>query len=163
MDSREAIKANLDFADMVVQSYLGDLTDDDLLVRPVDGANHIAWQLGHLITAEHDLIEGVAPGSMPPLPEGFKEKHAKETSSSDDKSGFLGKAKYLELWKQQREGTLAALAKTSDDDLSKPSPEHLRQFFPTVGAVLSMQGGHAVMHAGQWAVIRRKLGKPPLF
>jgi hypothetical protein len=29
--------------------------------------------------------------------------------------------------------------------------------------VFSMQGSHWMMHAGQWAVLRRKLGRPPLF
>jgi hypothetical protein len=32
-----------------------------------------------------------------------------------------------------------------------------------VGDVFSMQGGHLLMHAGQWAVVRRKLGRKPLF
>ena len=40
-----------------------DLSDADLLVRPAPSANHIAWQLGHLIASERNLVEAAAPGS----------------------------------------------------------------------------------------------------
>ncbi|MFM8221811.1 MAG: DinB family protein, partial [Planctomycetaceae bacterium] len=49
MNARDAIKLNLNMSDMIVRSYLSDLSDSDLLIRPVAGTNHIAWQLGHLI------------------------------------------------------------------------------------------------------------------
>ena len=163
MDARQAIQASIAAGDMIAQSYLGDLSDQDLLVRPVPGCNHIAWQLGHLIGAEHDLVEMVAPGSMPKLPDGWKEKYQKETAKLDDPQAFHKKDEYLRLWKEQRAGTLAALAKMSDSDLDKPAPEPVRSFLKNVGALFSMQGSHAIMHAGQWAVVRRKLGRPPLF
>jgi hypothetical protein len=57
----------------LANSYLDDLTDADLLVRPIPGTNHIAWQLGHAIQAEHEMLQGVSPGAMPKLPAGFKE------------------------------------------------------------------------------------------
>ena len=56
MNAREAIKLNLNSSNMICQGYLADLTDADLLVRPVPGANHIAWQLGHLLISEHDMV-----------------------------------------------------------------------------------------------------------
>ena len=34
---------------------------------------------------------------------------------------------------------------------------------PTVGALLLLAANHAVMHGGQFSVVRRKLGKPVLF
>ena len=163
MNAKRAIESNIAMADKIAQSYLADLTDAELLVRPVPGANHIAWQLGHLISSERDLIEMVAPGSMPKLPEGFKEKHAKQTAASDDPKAFCTKAEYLKLLKEQRAGTLAALAKQTDADLSKPAPEAMRSHLETVGDLFSMQGGHLLMHAGQWAIVRRKLGRKPLF
>ncbi len=163
MNAKEALESNIAFGDKVAESYLADLTDAELLVRPVPGANHIAWQLGHLVGAEHDLIELVAPGSMPKLPAGFKEKHSKQTAGSDDPKAFCTKAEYLKLLKEQRAGTLTALAKMSEAALSQPAPEPMRAHLKTVGDVFSMQGGHMLMHAGQWAVVRRKLGRKPLF
>ena len=131
--------------------------------RPTKGANHIAWQLGHLIVSEHDLIEMVCPDSMAKLPDGFKEKYTKETAELDDPGAFHKKDEYLQLMNEQRESTLAALEKLSDADLEKSSPEPIQKFGATVGAVFSGQNTHWTMHAGQWVIVRRQLGHKPLF
>jgi hypothetical protein len=163
MKAKDALKGGIDGGGFVVEAYLADLTDADLLVRPATDCNHIAWQLGHIIAAEHQMIDGVNPGSMPKLPQGFAEKHNKETAKSDDPKDFLTKDEYLKVAKEQRTGTFAVLEKLSDEDLDKPGPEAMRSYCPTVGAIFTMQGTHWMMHAGQWAIIRRKLGKAPLF
>jgi hypothetical protein len=163
MNTRQALKSAISGGQHLVDDYLKDLSDAELLVRAIPGTNHIAWQLGHLIASEHSMLEAVRPGSMPKLPEGFKEKHDKKTSGSDNPQDFLTKAEYLELFKKQRGGTLALLETMSDEELSQESPPPLRSFLKRVGDVFTMQGTHTVMHAGQWAIIRRKLGRPPLF
>lgn len=163
MSIAEHIKASLQTPDFVVRGYLEDLRDEDLFIRPAPTANHIAWQLGHLIVSEHNLIEQVCPGQMPPLPPGFAEKYTKETAALDDPQAFHTKAEYLKLMDEQRAGTLAALAGLSDADLAKAAPEKLQQFAPTVGAAFSGQSMHWIMHAGQWVIVRRQLGKGPLF
>jgi hypothetical protein len=162
VDSRQALKAAIESGNFVCQGYLGDLTDAEIMVRPLPGTNHIAWQLGHLIAAEHSMIEFLRPGSMPKLPDGFAEKHSKETAGIDDPKKFLTKAEYLAAMNQQRAGTLAALTKMSDADLDGPAPKQLH-FLKTVGDVFVMQSTHWLMHAGQWAIVRRKLGRKPLF
>ena len=163
MNTKEALKGGMDSAGFIAAAYLEDLSDADLLVRPASDCNHIAWQLGHVISAEHQMVNGICPGSMPKLPEGFAEMHSKEKAKSDNPQDFLTKDEYLKLAKEQRAGTLAALDKTGDADLDKPAPEAMRSYAPTVAAVFTMQGTHWLMHAGQWPIIRRKLGKPPLF
>ncbi len=160
MDSRGAIRQSIELADMIADKYLGDLEDADLFIRPVEGANHPAWQLGHLISSEHRLMNGIRPGSMPALPEGFIDKYGKETSAVDDPAQFHTKGEYLSLLRQQREGTLKLLSELSDEDLDAPAPEMFRARFPTVGSIMALQAIHTTMHAGQWAVLRRKLGKP---
>jgi hypothetical protein len=163
MNAHGAIRNALAGADMISTSYLNDLSDADLLVRPVPGANHIAWQLGHLIAAENGMTQETCPGSMPALPAGFKERHDKETAGSDDRNAFLSKDEYLRLYRQQREATLKALDSLSEADLDRPAPERFRAYIETVGGVFVMHATHWLMHAGQWAVVRRKLGREPLF
>jgi hypothetical protein len=163
MNARQALKESMATPEMVCNGYLADLTDEELFVRPVEGANHIAWQLGHLINGEHNMIESVCPGSMPAVPDGFAEKHTKETASNDDPGAFCSKDEYLKLAGEQRAATKAALEKLSDEDLDKPSPEAMQQVAANVGGMFSMQPTHWLMHAGQWAVLRRKLGRAPLF
>jgi uncharacterized damage-inducible protein DinB len=157
------IKASLDSSDFCISSYLADLSDADLMVRPVPGINHIAWQLGHLIAAENQLINAVRPGSMPPLPDGFAARYSKETAGIDDASKFDKKETFLKLMQEQRAGTVAALAKVSDADLERESPESIREYSPTVGSTFNLVASHWMMHSGQWVVVRRKLGHKPLF
>lgn len=163
MNSHDAIKLAIDMGDMISMSYLQDLTDKEMMQRPHPECNHLKWQIGHLIASENMMINGVAPGSMPALPDGFGERYSKETAKSDDAAAFDSKEELLRAYQEQRAGTLAALAKLSDSDLDKPSPESMQAYAPTVAAAFSMQGSHWIMHAGQWAVVRRQLGKPPLF
>ena len=160
MDSRQAVQLNLDMAAYVGSAYLQDLTDADLLHRPCEGGNHIAWQLGHLIVSEHNLMEIVCPGTMPPLPTGFAERYAKETAASDNAAQFDSKEALLKAYETQRAATLKNLAKQSDSDLDRATGV---DYAPTVGSMFSMMGSHWMMHGGQWAVIRRQLGRPPLF
>ncbi|MDG1897207.1 MAG: DinB family protein [Fuerstiella sp.] len=157
------IKTSLNLPSFVVPTYLQDLSDEQLLIRPHEGANHIAWQLGHLIVAEHSLNNMVCPDSMPPLPDGFTEKHEKETASSDAPGDFCTKDEYLRLLEEQRAATLALLDKLSDEELEKPAPEKIQQFGATVGAVIGGQSAHWMMHLGQWVIVRRQLGKEAIF
>jgi hypothetical protein len=129
----------------------------------VPGINHLAWQLGHLIVSEHELINAVCPGSMPALPEGFAARYSKETAGSDDASKFDNKETFLRLMNEQRAGTVAALGKVSDADLEREAPEAIRNYTPTVGSTFALIASHWMMHSGQWVVVRRKLGHKPLF
>ena len=163
MSIAACVKQTLELPDFVVRSYLDGLSDADLLVRPGDGMNHIAWQLGHLVSSEHGHVETVFPGTMPKLPNGFLEQHSKATCASDDPSDFLCKADYCDLMTVQREGTIKVLDSLSDQQLQHAAPEAIGYLGPTVACVFTGQASHWMMHAGQWAVIRRKLGHSPLF
>ena len=138
MTSHDAIKQAYTFSHMVLQAYLGDLSDEELLQRPGEGCNHIAWQLGHLISSEGSLLEMVAQGKSITLPDGFADQHGKENISSDDASQFLSKDEYLSLFEKSQEATFAALDATSEDDLNQPGPEHFREMCPTVGALFML-------------------------
>ena len=72
-------------------------------------------------------------------------------------------SEYLALMDQTKAASLAAVDATPEADFDKPGPEPMRQYAPTVGAVLSLLSGHWLMHAGQFVVLRRKLGRPILF
>lgn len=162
MDSRQAIKANGDLCRMVLKSYFSDLDDAELLTRPGEGCNHLAWQLGHLIASECNLLEMVKPGAAAALPDGFAEKHDKEKVGVDDPAAFCTKQEYLDLLDKVYAATLAALDATSDEDLDKPTGGDFANFAPTHGHVYALIATHPMMHAGQFVPVRRKLGKPVL-
>jgi hypothetical protein len=160
MNAKDVMHHTFGMGTHILNAYLGDLGDADLMIRPVEGQNHIAWQLGHLISSERMFVEGVKPGSCPPLPEGFDAAHNKQGSTSDDPKQFYSKQKYLDLFKAQREATLGVLSSLSDADLDRPGPENVRQIAPTVGATFGLLGEHVLMHIGQFVAVRKQLKKP---
>jgi len=163
MNANEALQVNIEMADTIAMAYLQDLSDEELMHRPAPQANHIKWQLGHLLSSDNQMINGVTPGKLDPLPEGFAERYSRETATSDDAKQFDSKDDLLALYQKQKEAILNALQEQSAEDLDRPTPEEMQNYAATVGAAFSIIGSHWIMHAGQWAVIRRQLGREPLF
>jgi hypothetical protein len=164
MNGCKVIETALTATQKILPMYLGDLTDADLLVRPVPSANHIAWQIGHLINAEINLIRSQLPdAAYPELPAGFAEQHGKTTAGQEPPKGFGGKEQYISLFNRVREATKATAAKLTDADLDRPTTGNMAQFAPTLGAFLILVSNHTFMHVGQFSAVRRKLGKPVLF
>jgi hypothetical protein len=159
MTPKDVIKNTIGMCHEILTVYLSDMEDGDLMVRPVPEANHAAWQLGHLISAERQMMSD-AGFTMPDLPDGFAESHTPETSKSDDAARFLKKDEYLTLLEQQRDATLVALDATPNADLDKAAPESMREYAPTIGIAFNVVGIHEVMHAAQFVAVRRMLGKP---
>jgi hypothetical protein len=136
------------------------LSDEDLLRRPHPQCNHVNWQVGHLIAAEHQMMEQLKPGGMPPLPDQFATRYAKETQRNDDPSQFCTKEQLLRTHAAQRAGTKRMLSLYNAEDLDRETGV---DYAPTVGAMIGLQSSHWLMHAGQWVIVRRELGKPLLF
>ncbi len=160
MDSKDVLKQTLATTNMVVTSYLSDLSDADLMVRPGPGCNHLAWQLGHLIDSNTSILNTIAPGAAPALPVGFTEMHSKENAGKEDCSSFLKKSEYEALYKKLDAAVVAAIDKMTETDLDQPSPENWRSMFPRMGDMMVLLVSHSLMHAGQWVPVRRALGKP---
>jgi hypothetical protein len=164
MDFKDAVRSSLSAADFLVDKYLDDLTDEEILMRPVPEANHIAWQLGHLITAERHLVEAAVPGSMPALPAGFAERHAPRGKPvTDNPADYLTKAEYIQLAQDIRKATLTVLDQLTPADLDKPIKDRVPPWVKKGGDAFTTIGGHWILHAGQWVVLRRKLGRERLF
>src|SRR5437660_1751043 len=103
MKATEAVKLALSSTGDLMGFYLGDLSDADLLMRPVPGANHIAWQIGHLINSEkHLAVEELPDAAYPELPAGFADRHANQNAGAEATQGFATKAEYLDLFNRTR-------------------------------------------------------------
>jgi DinB superfamily len=164
MTGRDAILTALGSTKHLLNWYLSDLSDADLLVRPVPGANHLAWQLGHLAAGDIHLVKGQLPdAAYPELPAGFAETYGPDGASKDGPDGFLSKDEYIALFDRVRTVTMETVKKLSDADLDRPTTGKMAQFAPTLGALFMLVSNHTLMHVGQFTVVRRKLGKPVLF
>ncbi len=158
MNVQQLLVVSLETSDLICLGYLQDLSDDDLMLRPHVGCNHLNWQIGHLIQSEHEMMQRVA--SMPTLPDGFARRYTKETQGLDRRNDFCTKDELFQAQQEQRAGTLAALGQISETDLDRPTGV---DYAPTVGALLALIPAHWLMHAGQWVIVRRELGRPLLF
>lgn len=154
----DVLKGNLDFLKMTIC----DFSDADMVVRPCPGANHAAWQLGHLISSETGSL-GLLSGRAPELPAGFKEMFTKETAKIDDPQFFPKKNELVDAFARVRSATAEWVKSLKPADLERQSPEKIRGWAPTVGHWVTMTPVHVAMHVGQFQVIRRKLGKPVLY
>jgi hypothetical protein len=162
MGPKDVIKQTLDMSDFILDKYLGDLSDEDIRLRPIEGMHPIALQLGHMIAGERMFDELVKPGSSPPLPDGFEKAHDVKDKDLTD-AGFVSKAKYLELLKAQRAVTLALLDEIPESDLDDNRDGKLPSWMPNVGFALHLAGLHSMNHSGQFVAVRRALNKPIAF
>jgi hypothetical protein len=164
VNGRDVIKSALTSTQNLLSWYVGDLTDAEFTERPVPTANHIAWQMGHVIAGEIFLIRDTLPdAAYPELPAGFVEQHDKATSNVQPPKGFGTKAQYLDLFNKVRGTTIALLDQLTDADLDRPTQGRMAQFAPKLGDLFVLVSNHTLMHAGQFTVLRRKLGKPVVF
>lgn len=162
MEVKDSLLATRKMSSMVLKQYISDLNDADLMLRPSPGCNHLAWQLGHLISADSNLLEGACPGAGFQLPDGFAAAHDKNVCSCDDATKFYTKQQYLDLIETADAAVAKALGGMTNEQFDAPSPEWIRSFAPTIGQYFSLIATHSLMHAGQFAVVRRQLGKPIL-
>jgi hypothetical protein len=156
-------------ADLISRDYgllemtLADFSDADLFVRPVPGANHAMWQLGHLATSTAFFAAAIPGGKSPEIPADWKDKFGKGASTADDPKAFPSRAEVMKALAASKDAVLAATKNLKWEDLEKSGPDQLKSFAPTIGHLVHVIGSHWTMHVGQFQVIRRKLGKPVLF
>ena len=161
MGPKDIIAKSMDTSDFIMNKYLADLSDADLLIVPVEGMHSIAVQLGHLIASERNMIESVSPGLSPELPAGFADNHSLKDDVKDRK--LATKDEYLKLWAAQRTATKKALASVTDADLTDTRGGKLPQFAATVVDILNLVAIHWLNHSGQFVAVRRQLKKPIAF
>lgn len=144
----------------MLDSFIKDLSEDEFLHRPVPGANCAAWIVGHLIQTDRSALKRVGVQDLPPLPEGFEARFARdERAPAAAEYGDVGVLR--PLWNQHRE-LLAETVRRLPEAQFKELLEQPRPLFKTVGEMLHFMALHPTMHAGQISTIRRSLGRPPL-
>lgn len=164
MQARDVLITALTQSQHMLTATLSDLSDEDLQFRPVPKANHIAWQLGHLIASEREMLVGALPGAkFPELPAALKDQASGQSSGKPPAGGYLKKTDYLDWFERVRGATLAAVSKLNDADLDRSNAGPMEKFAPNLGALLTLISTHTMMHAGQFSVVRRALNKPVLF
>lgn len=163
MDIRRFLRDSVQRAEMLTTRLLDGFTDDQLLVRATPNANHIAWQLGHLIVSINQTGEMIQPDSMPKLPNGFSQQHSKQTAGVDDPDAFMPKGTYLEMLAEHRRAVNRLIQTLDYNTLVSPAPDSFRDAVTTIADLLHLTADHEILHAGQISVVRRALDMPVVF
>ena len=160
MSIAEMFSKNILQSKGMIDMFLKDFSDADMFFRPAKTANHAIWQMGHLCNS----VRGMVATCDPSVTFKFEDdtRFGKSKASIDDPAFFPNKAELLGRFDQAMDTAAAWVAKLSDADLAKPTPERMQAFAPTVASLATLLASHPFMHMGQFTVTRRALGKPIL-
>lgn len=160
----DAIIANglaaLDFSRGVLLKLIEGFPADKLTYQPVDGANPVLWQMGHLAYADDGFAHGLG-GLARVTPEAWDTIFGMGSTPAGDLSAYPDPAAVRAALDTTRANLRAWFQGMDAETLAKPLPERLAVFGPSHGALMSTLAAHESMHAGQITVVRRALGLPP--
>jgi uncharacterized damage-inducible protein DinB len=144
-----------------------DQTDPgDWFRQPPGGVSHIAWQVGHLATAEYFLLLQVVRGKRPEdgriISEDMVTRFGRKSVPDPNPAGNPTPTELRGTLDRVHDQALAELSDMTDADLCLPAPRAHRMFTTKLGAVLWCEQ-HEMAHAGQIGLLRRLLGHPPIW
>ena len=105
MSPIELMSDNITRNSEILKMTLADFSQEDMLTRPVPGANHAAWQLGHLIGGAGRMI-GIAPDLIPQAAGQIGQNCTGKTAHIDDPAFSPDKTQLLEVF-AQTQGAIA--------------------------------------------------------
>jgi uncharacterized damage-inducible protein DinB len=162
----ESACARLSFSRALVQEYIADLAPDEWFWQPSEGVTHVAWQVGHLALVEYGLLLKRIRGERPedaallPAAEFSKMFGRGSTPNPDPEANYTG-AEIQGAFDRVHEAAWTELARCSGEQLDVPLTDPHPRFATKLEAV-EFCSQHELLHAGQIALLRRLMGRPPL-
>ncbi len=167
MSSRMALLIDhLESARRYTVRLLDDLDPADWFRLSAGGVTHVGWQVGHLTIAEYRLalerVRGVRPEDAGLFAESFFTTFGRGSMPVDDPSVYPTAGSIREAFDRVHGKTIEEVSKLGDDDLDEPALKPHPLFTTKQGALLWC-GQHEFVHAGQIGLVRRWLGREPLW
>ncbi len=138
---------------------LEDLTDDEFFRQPGIHLQSAAWIIGHLTWAEWGLIAMRGHG-QPAMGEPYHGMFGRGSTPGDGK-GYPSRAELMSERERIHRESLPLLRALTGDRLSEPIHGDPHPMMKTKADILTMVAMHEAFHAGQLALLRRLMGKPP--
>ena len=144
----------------LLKRYLADFSPQEYVHRPAPNANCAAWTVGHLAMSDRHILK-LFGAPLPEIPAGFDKRFSRDEGCPQAED-FGDVSAVVPVFDQHCE-RLAAVAKSATPEQLGRKMDKPIGFATTFGEVLSFVAIHTSMHAGQIVMIRRSLGRPPLF
>lgn len=142
-----------------------DVRDDEWFQMP-GGVTHVAWQAGHLAFAEYRMcvarIRGELPDDAAILPPEYFTLFGAATIPTPDASKYPTPEQLIARLQIVHDAAQRICANLSDADLDATCVKPHPLFTTKIGSLLWCSR-HEMMHAGQIGLLRRFLGKKPLW
>ena len=145
---------------VVLKRYVADLSPQEYLHRLAPNANCAAWTVGHLAMTDRRALQ-LLGAPLPPIPEGFDRRFSRDEGCPQAQD-FGDVAQIVSVFDEHRNRLIAVTKTASPEQLDRKLEKPIA-FATTFAEALTFLAIHTSMHAGQIVMIRRSLGRPPLF
>lgn len=165
MTSLEMIVGQICTARGYTVSLLDGLDEADWFRQPSDGVTHVAWQAGHIASAEYYLtmvrIRGRTSEDAELISDGFLEQFGRGSVPEPDAAKYPSPGEIRRVMDAVHQRFLGESKQFTESLLAEPTePPH--PMFSTKQGALSFCPMHEMIHAGQIGLVRRLLGHKPL-
>jgi len=165
MSPRESALERIRWSRKFTEQFLPDLMPAEWFWSPAQYPTHVAWQVGHLAVAQYNLclrrVRGRIAEDESLISEPFIEVFKFGSTPVPTRIENLGSEEIKRVFDAVHVQSLAELEKRSDAELNEPLENPHPRFATKLGAV-EFCSQHELVHAGQIAMLRRLMGKPPL-
>jgi len=157
--THESAKAVLELARRSTLKMIDDIPAGKFCHKPVDGANHALWVLGHLAVTD-DWFACTLASRESVIDESWGPLFGMKSEPSDDPTIYPSIDEIKSALERARQSLLTGFESLGEQQLQGPVPEELEGFAPNVGGAAYTLAWHEGFHAGQLSAVRRSLGLP---
>jgi hypothetical protein len=168
MSNRSRLDAAIDrlkFARQYTNQFLAGLSEDEWFWSPRELTTHIAWQVGHLAVAQYNLclrrVRGRTAADESLISDSFIDAFKFGSEPIAERAGNPPLEEIRRVFGEVFDTALVELTTRSDRELDVPLEQPHRAFNTKLAAV-EYSPQHELVHAGQIALLRRLMGKPPV-
>ncbi|MCH1441348.1 MAG: DinB family protein [Rubripirellula sp.] len=135
------------------------------------GVTHVAWNVGHMATAEYFLgmvfVRGARENDCDLIPENFAELFGYGSVANSDPTSYPSPSEILEVLGSVHATLLDEIRAMPAEELSQPCKFLEGEFdhhpvFEEKGGALEWLGYHEHVHIGAIGLLRRELGSKPI-
>ncbi|QDU44282.1 YCII-related domain protein [Symmachiella dynata] len=141
-----------------LEDTVADIPDERLAEQPGGVVNHPAWTLSHL-NASLGFLLSLLDETEGDSAEEENKKYGYGSIPVTDRSHYASQSELLATLKQRHELVDSAVRAKHREYFSRPTPEMLQEFAPTIGRIaIYLLASHESYHLGQLMQWRRAAG-----
>lgn len=157
------LSRQLDLPYQMICKLADDFTDEQAKQR-VGDSKPLVWFLAHVIITRNYFLTLYGGGGDEAVDAAFVARFGRGSDGAADMTDSPSKGELLAIFERITERARALVATLAPEDLDREAEGDVRHpLFKTLGTAITLVTAHDGYHAGQIGVLRRSMGKDPLF